>query len=92
MLLIKKEIPTSGHANFNRAVLLAFEALNDSNECYKTMVVFTDGDADHGQLSETVRLHNHLNEVEFDSANCICRHFFLIPTYPYICMYLVRIP
>lgn len=41
----------------------AFEVLNRSSECYKIVVVITDKDADHKQLSEAIKHQNLLIQV-----------------------------
>ena len=62
-LLLNEEVDTSGHAEFSKAILQAFQAFNESSEGYKIVVVLSDKDADDKELSKAINDHNQFSEV-----------------------------
>ena len=62
---------TSGRADFSSGLMQAFEALNDSSECYKIIMVITDKDADHEELNDSIEHQNLLPQVIY---TCLCVH------------------
>lgn len=62
-ILLKEERETTGHADFNGAMMQAFELFSDSNECYKIVVVISDKDAELKELTKTIEDQNKVNKV-----------------------------